>query len=172
MSSEQLPSWRSQLTPNKDGLVCTNQYVPVQLPGLPSPIYISCRCGKQKEPDHSDQLVAIASIALPIVGGNSGHLIPELRFGDRIRLLGESLCQSWGIIIMLSMGTYRVAKQASMGNTWLAALKTAEANILQNIDGLFLTLSRRCQALDSEGVEYLLEARLIEASETKESSRG
>jgi hypothetical protein len=110
-----------------------------------------CQC----KPSHSDSVQVEVKILLPCVGpygpeSKRTALHPELEFGKRLYIAGESLDCDWGLY---EISDYRSRSETFIDETYHAAelrgLKWAQAEVKKLVDAMFV----RSQSLVCAGVE-------------------
>lgn len=103
---------------------------------------ILARCG-QDAPHASDRVKAKFTVVLPS-NDNGESLVPELRFGMRVCIMGEWLYDNWGVDAEDGRSLY----ECGYGNTWREAAEYAVATNEENINSLLEQIAIRKKALE------------------------
>jgi hypothetical protein len=115
--------------------------------GLPRALLAVERVGQQ-EPERGDGVVVRATLALPLDQSWGDGLLPELQFGDRLRLAGRHVTRYWGVPGKGSLAGYRVATREFSAPTWAEAEDFAWTWLHEEVCRLLVALRRRRQALE------------------------
>ena len=96
----------------------------------------------QQPPAQGDGVVVLARIMLPAL--KHGSLIYEIRFGERLKLAGESLDFNWGA----AGDAYRYRTEEFVATKWSEAFANAAAWARSELHKLAEALTVRAKALE------------------------
>lgn len=120
-----------------------------------SPCILNVTPKRQLSPAEGDSLLSTGDIYLPAEARtNYNHLNEELRFNDKLEVLGEALRYDWGASSKVGDRFFRARGKDFLAVTWLESLRAAEEAVLESAGSLWRALEKRVACLRSAGEDY------------------